>query len=71
MAGKFKVGDVVRLKSGGVDMTVTDVPDRFSGGSSVRCSWHAGEKPEHSNYPAAALELVHHQKAQQDERIAR
>lgn len=55
-SSELKIGDVVRLKSGGVDMTVTKLPDGF--GSLVRCVWHAGKKPEHADYPVAALELV-------------
>ena len=61
MAGakKFKIGDVVRLKSGGADMTVVSEPNAtFGEALKVRCSWHAGKKHESHEYPVDALELV-------------
>jgi uncharacterized protein YodC (DUF2158 family) len=50
---KFKIGDVVRLKSGGPAMTVTATPD-----VRVRCSWFSGADEKHAYFPAAAVEPV-------------
>lgn len=55
----LKVGDVVRLKSGGQKMTVT-----FTGGThmdgSVRCVWHDGEGKVHREwFPEEAIAVVH------------
>lgn len=54
----FKVGDVVRLKSGGADMTVTG--DGMLG--EVICVWHSptikgGHDTKTASYPAEALIL--------------
>ena len=35
MASSFQVGDIVRLRSGGIPMTVEEVVD----GHSVKCIW--------------------------------
>jgi uncharacterized protein YodC (DUF2158 family) len=53
----FKVGDVVRLKSGGPAMTVTSVePGEGDGGHAVFCIWFNAKGNEKSgHYPAAAL----------------
>ncbi|MNJ42161.1 hypothetical protein D3C77_371160 [compost metagenome] len=39
----FTVGDIVKLKSGGPDMTVQVVPEK---GDNYRCQWFAGKKLE-------------------------
>lgn len=51
------VGDLVRLKSGGVWMTVTgwDVSDDDEAEPHVRCSWFAADKLFRSSLPLAAL----------------
>jgi uncharacterized protein YodC (DUF2158 family) len=50
---EFQIGDVVRLKSGGVNMTVTEIGDR------VKCEWQDAEGDgRQAAYPAAALEKV-------------
>jgi uncharacterized protein YodC (DUF2158 family) len=47
---KYKTGDIVRLKSGGPDMTVEDgdvnrdVPFPFAERGVVRCQWFGGRK---------------------------
>jgi uncharacterized protein YodC (DUF2158 family) len=46
----FKVGDLVRLKSGGPVMTVASV------GQSVHCQWFAGAKLEKGFFDAESLE---------------
>jgi uncharacterized protein YodC (DUF2158 family) len=53
----FKVGDVVRLKSGGPPMTVTSIESgENEGGHLVFCIWFNSKGNEKSgHYPAAAL----------------
>jgi uncharacterized protein YodC (DUF2158 family) len=55
------VGDSVRLKSGGPEMTVVEVittgmSERPTG--NLRCSWFAGKKNEKAIFPIGALEPV-------------
>ena len=56
----IEVGTIVKLKSGGPDMTVrqvqTDVYDRPTG--SYTCQWFAGKKLESGGFPGDSLELV-------------
>jgi uncharacterized protein YodC (DUF2158 family) len=54
---KFKVGDLVKLKSGSPVMTVTTVMDTISG-TFIRCSWFGGKKLEHGQFPPDALEIT-------------
>ena len=49
----FKVGDVVLLKSGGPEMTVTRLSN--IGEETIHTSWFGGRKLEHGGFPAAAL----------------
>jgi len=57
MADKFKIGDIVQLKSGGPKMTVT--VDSVGGGmDGVRTSWFAGSKHESGFFPISALIFV-------------
>ena len=42
MAGSFKVGDVVVLKSGGPEITITDVRRDNEGKAVVWTSWFEG-----------------------------
>ena len=50
---KFKVGDVVILKSGGPKMTVEDV----EAGDTIVCQWFiTGQKLEYGSFPADSLE---------------
>jgi uncharacterized protein YodC (DUF2158 family) len=51
----FKVGDLVRLKSGGPKMTVNDVR---GGPEGILCFWFAGEKLENARFEPDALELA-------------
>ncbi len=47
----FKVGDTVRLKSGGPVMTVVEV-----GADNVDCQWFTGDgAPERAGFPPDAL----------------
>lgn len=49
---QFKSGDVVTLKSGGPDMTVTDTSM-----GQIACVWFDGKKQVYGSFPAEALEL--------------
>ncbi len=52
----FKIGDVVRLKSGGPTMTVTGVDTETYGTLQVFCKWFIDEKENANHYPPEALE---------------
>jgi uncharacterized protein YodC (DUF2158 family) len=58
MANKseFVIGDIVKLKSGGPDMTIRSVPDSMD--SYYNCQWFAGKKLEHGRFPADSIEKV-------------
>lgn len=50
----FKIGDVVRLKSGGPPMTVT----RLDADDIVRCAWFPDDQDtKNTFFPSAALDL--------------
>lgn len=53
---KFAVGDIVKLNSGGPEMTVQSLPN--STNSHYRCQWFAGKKLESGSFPPDSLELV-------------
>ncbi|WP_074939181.1 YodC family protein [Ectopseudomonas composti] len=59
MAGNnvFKIGDIVRLKSGGPDMTIQVIP-KPGYSSQYKCQWFAGKKLEDGIFPPDSLELV-------------
>ena len=57
MAEKFKVGDVVLLKSGGPKMTVTAVLEKV-----VHTAWFAGSKKETGPFPFDAI-VIHQEEA--------
>lgn len=48
----FKVGDQVKLKSGGPKMTVTQVGEAQFGGPTVWCVWFDGSKKFEDTFPA-------------------
>jgi len=55
------LGDIVKLKSGGPDMTIKEVitnsmTDGFSG--SYRCQWFAGKKLDTGVFPQESLLAV-------------
>jgi uncharacterized protein YodC (DUF2158 family) len=52
----FKVGDTVRLKSGGPLMTVTGVGTVERKGQMVSTSWFANTKEDKGHFPATSLE---------------
>ena len=51
---QFNIGDVVKLKSAGPDMTVRSVPDML--GKMYQCQWFAGKKLEQGAFPEESLE---------------
>ncbi|PAQ05730.1 YodC family protein [Mesorhizobium temperatum] len=59
MADNFKTGDVVRLKSGGPNMTVSDA----AASGSVLCNWFNREgetwTPQHAGFKPDQLEMAH------------
>jgi uncharacterized protein YodC (DUF2158 family) len=52
---EFKVGDIVQLKSGGPEMTITN-PNAY--GYKIECYWFAGKKQESANFPPDSLKRV-------------
>lgn len=56
MANQFEVGEIVRLKSGGPEMTVQSVAGTTS--SNYACQWFAGKKLERGIFPEDSLEKV-------------
>lgn len=58
---KFSLGDIVKLKSGGPDMTVKDVvlhhsSKEFTG--IYHCQWFAGKKLDTGAFPEESLVAV-------------
>lgn len=54
---KFKVGDIVRLKSGGPNMTVSEVRD-LPDGPWLICAWFSGKKHDSNGFPPDTIEEV-------------
>jgi uncharacterized protein YodC (DUF2158 family) len=52
----FELGEVVKLKSGGPDMTVKAVPTATT--KRYYCQWFAGKKLEQGEFPPESLEKV-------------
>jgi len=53
---EFKIGDLVKLKSGGPTMTVEDIGPNFAEETTVYCAWFDGKNmPQKANFPPAAL----------------
>lgn len=50
-SSSFQIGDVVRLKSGGPDMTVT----YLGTDGQIQCEWYEGGQFAHHAFPPAAL----------------
>ncbi|HEY6350346.1 MAG TPA: DUF2158 domain-containing protein [Candidatus Angelobacter sp.] len=50
---QWKVGDIVKLKSGGPAMTVSELAD-----SQVWCMWFEGTEQKQAIFPVDALESV-------------
>jgi uncharacterized protein YodC (DUF2158 family) len=59
MAISLKAGNVVRLKSGGPDMTVVEEEHIFGKGTDrVRCQWFEGTKLMQGTFPEQSLTAV-------------
>lgn len=54
MSDEFKTGDIVKLKSGGPDMTIRAFLK--SQGDSFLCQWFAGKKLEQGYFKPDSLE---------------
>ncbi|WP_455921817.1 YodC family protein [Pseudomonas putida] len=52
---EFKIGDIVKLRSGGPDMTVRNCPTPSVRGY-YTCQWFAGKKLESGDFNEASLE---------------
>jgi uncharacterized protein YodC (DUF2158 family) len=52
----FAVGDIVKLKSGGPEMTVRAIPTEHT--KQYICQWFAGKKLEQGTFPADSLEQI-------------
>ena len=57
---EFQIGQIVRLKSGGPDMTIEDYLAIGPSGN-YRCQWFAGKKLESGIFPKQSLELVNNE----------
>jgi uncharacterized protein YodC (DUF2158 family) len=55
----MKIGDKVRRKGGGPDMTVVDVEESDSGKLTIHCVWYDGKnKEQQGQFPADKLVLL-------------
>jgi uncharacterized protein YodC (DUF2158 family) len=57
MDTEFKPGDVVRLKSGGPQMTVEKVAS-WNGAMTADCSWFSDNKLQSGSFPLTSLKHV-------------
>jgi len=55
MSDKLVVGDIVKLKSGGPEMTINSYSELQKG---YRCQWFAGKKLEQGFFPKNSLEKI-------------
>jgi uncharacterized protein YodC (DUF2158 family) len=55
---KFKVGTVVRLKSGGPQMTIEKYVSTRGESTDLVCKWFVNEKIEVHNFEEEALEMI-------------
>jgi len=55
MADNFKAGDVVQLKSGGPEMTVTMAGKDSYDAPTVWCAWFEGTIQKNATFPPEAL----------------
>ena len=60
MSNTYNIGDIVRLKSGGPEMTVRKVNSDIGGGfsGSYQCQWFAGKKLDSGVFPQESLVAV-------------
>ncbi|MCK4819568.1 DUF2158 domain-containing protein [bacterium] len=55
MSEELKVGDVVKLKSGGIKMTIEEI---VVDDGDVSCVWFDGTQPQRGEFPAITLMKV-------------
>lgn len=58
---EFKIGMVVKLKSGGPEMTISRLETDFDIGpkmDTVTCQWFAGKKLERGIFPVESLIVI-------------
>ncbi len=55
---KYKAGDIVRLRSGGPEMTVKEIPNNRRYSNNYLCQWFAGKKLESGQFNEESLEPV-------------
>lgn len=55
---QFKIGDTVRLQSGGPVMTVTNVGNDLTDQMTVWCKWFLNQKVEDGSFPIEAVEVA-------------
>ncbi|BCB26512.1 hypothetical protein SKTS_13980 [Sulfurimicrobium lacus] len=67
MSDKFKIGDIVQLKSGGPRMTVTRVEKAHSGESKIHTTWFVESKPENSVFPFDAIAFCKEEQSEDPE----
>lgn len=61
MANVYQVGETVKLKAGGPDMSVKQIhgPTAHNGEvTTYRCQWFAGKKLEEGVFPGDSLQAV-------------
>jgi uncharacterized protein YodC (DUF2158 family) len=51
---RFKIGDIVLLKSGGPKMTISQIEDKDDR-KIIQTTWFAGSKNGHGDFPPEAL----------------
>lgn len=51
----IKEGDVVQLKSGGPNMTVSKIHQNTKGAAVATCDWFEGKKPMYGTFPVTSL----------------
>jgi uncharacterized protein YodC (DUF2158 family) len=57
-SSQFTIGNIVKLKSGGPEMTVVEERNYSDVSVMMRCQWFDGKKLEQGEFPTGALELV-------------
>jgi uncharacterized protein YodC (DUF2158 family) len=55
---KLKVGDIVRLKSGGPDMTIESIESLSFMGADYNCQWFTDKKLVYGSFKEETLEVV-------------
>ena len=58
MEKELKAGDVVKMKSGSVEMTITDIFKGHNGQDAAKCYWQDAGKVHYETIPTIALEKI-------------